>query len=163
MRGLIIVGYQGVGKSSCAGKENCIDLESSNFKLDDGSRTPDWHKTYCMIAIDLAEQGYNVFVSSHEEVHEYLRNYYDRVVVFCPQKSMKREWIYRLTDRYLADGSPKNKRALFNAIDRYNENITELVSCGLPVYQPSAMDYDLMDYVHKIRNDFDKKDGAFFQ
>ncbi len=41
-----------------------------------------------------------------------------------------------------------------NAEDRYEENIQELMRSGLPVYQPFAMDYDLMDYVHKARNDW---------
>lgn len=32
-KGLIICGYSGVGKSSIAGWNNCIDLESSYFRV----------------------------------------------------------------------------------------------------------------------------------
>lgn len=40
MKGLIIIGYQGIGKSSCAGPANkCIDLESGNFFI--GGRDED--------------------------------------------------------------------------------------------------------------------------
>ena len=48
MKGLIVIGYQGIGKSSIGGKYNCIDLESSNFYIDD-KRDNDWYKIYCNI------------------------------------------------------------------------------------------------------------------
>ena len=48
----------------------------------------------------------------------------------------------------------ENSKALENAIARYTDNIQELFNSGLPVYQPEAMDYDLMDYVHKMRKDW---------
>ena len=35
MKGLIICGYPGIGKSSIAGWNNCIDLESSYFSRDE--------------------------------------------------------------------------------------------------------------------------------
>ena len=59
---MIISGYQGIGKSSLAGKNNCIDLESGNFWVD-GKRADDWYKQYCQIANHLTEQGYRVFFS----------------------------------------------------------------------------------------------------
>ena len=40
---MIYVGYQGIGKSSIAGKHNCIDLESGNF-WDNGVRADNWYK-----------------------------------------------------------------------------------------------------------------------
>ena len=68
---MIISGYQGIGKSSLAGKNNCIDLESGNFWVD-GKRADDWYKPYCQIANHLSQQGYTVFVSSHEVVRKEL-------------------------------------------------------------------------------------------
>lgn len=71
---MIIIGFPGIGKSSVThaydGDINTtgyIDLESSNFVKDEN-----WVKEYCDLAIDLELQGYNVFVSSHKKVREYL-------------------------------------------------------------------------------------------
>jgi hypothetical protein len=158
MKGLIIVGYQGIGKSSCAGKENCIDLESGNFFVGE-KRSPDWYMPYCQIAMNLADQGYTVFTSSHAVVYEQfasmpiLQNV-GNIVVFCPRQNMKDEWIARLAFRYDKTKLWKDAKALENAIARYTDNIQELFNSGLPIYQPEAMDYDLMDYVHKIRKDW---------
>lgn len=59
---MIIVGYQGIGKSSLAGRDKkFIDLESGNFWID-GKRADDWYKPYCKIAEHLSQQGYYVFV-----------------------------------------------------------------------------------------------------
>ena len=158
MKGLIVIGYQGIGKSSCAGKEGCIDLESGNFFVGE-QRTPDWYMPYCQIAMNLANQGYTVFTSSHAVVYKQLASMpmlpnVGKVVVFCPQQNMMDEWIHRLAVRYAESNLWKDAKALENAIARFHENIGELVNSGLPVYQPAAMDYDLMDYVHKMRHDW---------
>lgn len=158
MKGLIVIGYQGVGKSSCAGRNGCIDLESSNFKIG-GSRHDDWYIPYCNIAMDVADQGYTVFTSSHKVVYEHfvscpLPENVGKVVVFCPAARYKDEWIDRLQKRFDRTGLDKDYCALMNAKDRYVANIHELVRCGLPVYQPACMDYDLMEYVHKARKDW---------
>ena len=151
MKGIIIIGYQGIGKSSCAGIDGCIDLESSNFYIDD-KRAWDWYKIYCEIAKDLASQGYTVFISSHKEVRDYLEGE-DNVVVFCPPKRFKLDWIQRLQNRYDKDSSYKNLKALKNARERYSDNIRELMDSGFPVYQPDSLTYNLLDYVHQIRED----------
>lgn len=161
MKGLIVVGYQGVGKSSCAGKDGCIDLESGCFWIGN-ERHEDWFIPYCQIAMDLANQGYTVFTSSHKCVYEYLNSTpllsnIGKVVVFCPETRFRKEWIGRLGSRFSKTQLFKDYKALKNAEDRYEENIQELLQCGLPVYQPAAMDYDLMDYVRKARNDWCKE------
>ena len=158
MKGVIIIGYQGIGKSSCGGKENCIDLESGCFWVGD-SRAEDWYIPYCKMAMELANQGYTVFTSSHKVVRDYLSSVpllsnVGKVVAFCPDHRYKKEWIERLQKRYDQTGLYKDYKALMNAKDRYEENIFEIVNCGLPVYQPSWLDYDLMDYVHAIRHDW---------
>ena len=71
---MIISGYQGIGKSTLAGKNNCIDLESGNFWVG-RKRSDDWYKIYCNIAVHLSRQGYTVFVSSHEVVRKELEKY----------------------------------------------------------------------------------------
>lgn len=56
--GQIVVGYQGVGKSTLAyHNRSVIDLESSNFFVD-GKRDEKWYIPYCNIARSLARQGY---------------------------------------------------------------------------------------------------------
>ena len=69
---MIVIGYQGIGKSSLAGKNNCIDLESGNFWVD-GKRSDDWYKIYCNIALHLHRQGFTVFTSSHQVVRDYFK------------------------------------------------------------------------------------------
>lgn len=161
MKGLIMIGYQGIGKSSCAGKNDCIDLESGNFWVD-GERSTNWYIPYCNIAMDLANQGYTVFTSSHKVVREQFASMcllpnVGKVVVFCPESRFKTEWIQRLQDRYDKTRLDKDYKALMNAKDRYTENIRELFDSGFPVYYPAWMDYNLMDYVKKARYDWCKE------
>lgn len=161
MKGLIVIGYQGIGKSSCAGKGNCIDLESGNFWIG-GHRSNDWYIPYCNIAMDLANQGYTVFTSSHKVVYEHLASMplmenVGKIVVFCPRCLWKKEWVERLQERFNKTGLQKDYKALMNAKDRYEENIFELVNCGLPVYQPEAMDYDFRNYIYRMRIDWCKE------
>ena len=174
-KGLIIIGYQGIGKSSCASAfTSCIDLESSAFYIGNKRQTL-WYIPYCQIAMNLANQGYTVFVSSHKEVRGMLSTMpllpnVGKVVVFCPNRSMKDAWIERLRKRYEETGLDKDYRALKGAESFFDANIIDLVNCGLPVYQPSAMDYDLMNYVNKMLSDWcvfniekeagDAKDGS---
>ena len=155
MKGLIVIGYQGVGKSSCAGKGNCIDLESGNFWIGD-HRADDWYIPYCDIAMDLANQGYTVFTSSHKVVYEHFANMplkenVGKIVIFCPRLIWKKEWTERLEERYNKTGFQKDYKALMNAKDRYEENLIELMNSGLPVYQPESMDYDFRNYVGRMR------------
>ena len=152
MKGLVIIGYQGIGKSSLAGWKKCVDLESGNFFVG-AKRADDWYIPYCQTALNIADQGYTVFVSSHKEVREYLSTALlpeniARVVVICPHWSLRDDWIERLQERYDRTHLIKDYKALMNAMERFEDNIAELCNCGLPVVQISAMDYDLRDYVY---------------
>lgn len=151
---MIIIGYQGIGKSSisCA-ENNCIDLESSNFWNKEGKRPDDWYIYYCNIAADLSKQGFTVFVSSHKEVRDYLLNFIDKTMIVCifPEPYLKDEWIQRLQDRYDNDPSEKNYKALMNAKDRFKENVEEMRASGHLHYGISDMDYNLLDIVEYLR------------
>ena len=57
-KGLIICGYPGIGKSSCAGWNGAIALESSTFSQEMGMMN--WIPIYVKTAIQLAEQGFTV-------------------------------------------------------------------------------------------------------
>ena len=152
---MIISGYQGIGKSSLAGKNNCIDLESGNFWVD-GKRADDWYKPYCQIANHLSEQGYTVFVSSHEVVRKELEKSKEPVYVIFPAIDLKDKWIKKLEDRYNNTKLDKDYRALMNAKDRYKENITELMQGNLKFYEITRINYhldDIIDYLeYKSKN-----------
>lgn len=123
---MIVIGYQGIGKSSLAGRDHkYIDLESGNFWVD-GKRTDDWYKPYCQIAEHLSQQGYIVFTSSHEVVRNQLMNSNEVVVLVYPSLKLKNLWIDKLENRYRETGLEKDYKALMNAKDRYDENIQEL-------------------------------------
>lgn len=147
---MIIIGYQGVGKSTLA-KNNIefIDLESSNFFVN-GKRQDNWYIIYCSIAIHLSKQGKNVFVSSHEVVRRALEASDEKVVVVYPSVSLKDEWIKKLEDRYNLTGLDKDYKALMNAKDRYEENILELQDNDFIHLQLDSIDYDLLEEIKKV-------------
>lgn len=149
---MIIIGYQGIGKSTLAGKNKCIDLESGNFWFYDLEtyqkvRHNDWYIPYCNIANHLSEQGYIVFTSSHEVVREELKKSKEKIYVVFPSIKLKDKWIEKLEDRYNQTGLDKDYKALMNAKDRYEENISELRKCGLSVFEILDMDYSLDEIV----------------
>ena len=92
---MIIIGYQGIGKSTLAASElKYIDLESSNFWFYDSEtkqkvRHSNWYEMYCNVAENLSRQGYIVFVSSHQPVRERLLKSKEYVVVCVPLLILK--------------------------------------------------------------------------
>ena len=127
---MLIIGYQGIGKSTTVkttpGKY--IDLESTCFYAENGTRPDDWYVYYCNTALDLSKQGYDVFVSSHNCVQEYLSKHIknDYLIAIVPSIDLKEQWIERLYNRYLFNSSDKNYRAWKNAEDCYIKNITSI-------------------------------------
>ena len=146
---MIVIGYQGIGKSTLAGRERrYIDLESGNFWVD-GKRADDWYKPYCKIAEHLSQQGYIIFTSSHEVVREQLKNSVETVVVVYPAIELKDQWIERLWNRYQESGLDKDYKAYANAKARYAENIQELENSDIKYHIVlRSMDYDLDDILY---------------
>ena len=145
--GCIIIGYQGIGKSTLASTSSrYIDLESGTFWIDD-KRDPDWYQIYCKIAIELAVQGYRVFTSSHMVVREYLTTCplpeFLKVYVCYPELSLKYSWIAKLETRYKLTQLNKDYKAWMNAVDRFDENIQELKDCSAVSIPITSMKYDL--------------------
>lgn len=124
---MIYVGYQGIGKSSISGKNNCIDLESGNFWVD-GKRIDDWYKIYVNIAEHLSNQGYKVFMSSHKVVREELAKRNMNYTTVAPSPELKEQWIERLQKRYDNSQLEKDYKALMNAKDCYEENVLDLIN-----------------------------------
>ena len=163
---MIIIGYQGIGKSTLAGYKDCIDLESGNFWVN-GKRAEDWYIPYCQIANHLSEQGYTVFVSSHEVVRNELKKSKERVEVICPAVSLKDEWIKKLKERYERTKLDKDFKAWKNAEDRYEENIKELMNSGFDATVIDGIGYKLSEIISQMQleqlgcEDIWKKRGAY--
>ena len=154
---MIIIGYQGIGKSTLANKDDkFIDLESGSFWLTntDGSRYryDNWYEMYCNVAEHLSQQGYIVFVSSHEVVRNRLKQSKERVFTLYPDVSLKDQWIQRLSDRYHESTLDKDYRALINAVDRYEENIKEIESSDFDNIVIHDINYDLKKLIMSIIN-----------
>lgn len=146
---MIVIGYQGIGKSTLSNKDlRFVDLESGNFWVD-GKRADDWYKPYCQIAEHLSQQGYIVFVSSHEVVRRQLSTSTEQVICCAPIISLRDLWIKKLKDRYEASGLVKDYKAYMNALDRYDENIVEIAESGFGVAWIESMNYDLSDILLK--------------
>lgn len=151
---MIVVGYPGIGKSTLAGRDyKYIDLESENFWID-GERAEDWYKPYCKIAEHLSEQGYIVFVSSHEVVRQYLvENSRELVVLVYPSALLKSAWIDKLEQRYAKSGLEKDYKALMNIKYSYIENIRELQeSCIEYKLEIDELSYDLESMLIHLKN-----------
>jgi len=145
----IIIHYQGIGASTLAKKHpKFIDLESSNFFIGD-KRDELWYIPYTNIAKSLHQQGYNVFVSSHDVVRQQLRGE-DKVVIVCPDLSLKNEWISRLNQRYENTELKKDYNAYINAKVRFAENITDLLTEPFTKIIIKSMDYNLEELLRKI-------------
>lgn len=140
---MIIVGYQGIGKSTLAGKHKFIDLESGNF-WHNGVRPDNWYVFYCQIAEHLSQQGYDVFVSSHEVVRNRLKKYSnEQLCVIFPSVELKDEWINKLKKRFESSKLEKDYKAWMNAEDRYVENIQELKNSGINYIELKDINYSL--------------------
>ena len=135
---MIITGYQGIGKTTLASKnDKIIDLESSSFwkfeedrhfrKTGNKTRHDDWYIYYCQVAQHLSEQGYTVFVSCHQEVRDWLSKYYkSKFCAIFPSENIKEDWLKRLEDRYNNSKSEKDLRAYEHAKSSYDRDIGQL-------------------------------------
>jgi len=124
---MILIGYQGIGKSTISSKENgFLNLESGSFWVE-GVQADNWYISYSTIAEHLSEQGYSVFTSSHLVVRNQLRNSSQRKIIICPELGLEDFWVSKLEKRYNETQNEKNYKAYMNAKERYAENIQELL------------------------------------
>lgn len=156
-RGLIVIGYQGIGKTTLVNHhskslrvDGVIDLDSSVFKANNGQRPENWHVIYCDIAISLAKLGYIVMISSHKQVRQALAKKYNpnndtySIVIICPHISLEHQWIAKLRNRYGIDHSESNFIAWKNATEQFSASINELsAQSDFSTVFIERMDYDL--------------------
>ena len=144
---MIVIGYQGIGKSTLVKECNSyIDFESSNFKIN-GERQEGWEQIYCEAALDLSRQGHVVFTASHKCIRDYLK--YHRgsevVLIVAPSVDLKDQWLEKLRKRYKETGLLKDSLALLNAENCFDENIKEMQNYAsvFPFYEITDMGYKL--------------------
>lgn len=154
---MIVIGYQGIGKSTLSKLSNeYIDLESGNFWVD-GKRDENWYKPYCQIAVDLSSQGYIVFTSSHEVVRKYFINCLDtdeKIIAVVPSLELRDEWINKLFQRFNDSKLEKDYKAYMNALARYSANIYEVCEDGALLDGTiiiNDMNYDLDALLQKAK------------
>lgn len=146
---MIIIGYQGIGKSTLAKDSwKYIDLESGNFWIN-GERDEQWYKSYCNIANHLSAQGYTVFTSSHKEVREELKNSSEVVKIAFPALELKTDWLIRLTNRYNESMLEKDYKALINASLYYEDNINDLMNEPFDKIVINNIDYNLRKLIEE--------------
>ena len=147
---MIFCGYQGVGKSSiCNRKNGYIDFESSNFFVNE-MRPNMWVDIYINQAVDLNNQGYDVFLSTHKALRNRLNELNIDFTVITPCIDLKEQWIERLTKRYKYNPSIKNMKALNNAEACYEENVNDLCSES-KVIMITNPEYDLKDFIEEYK------------
>ena len=147
---MIVVGYQGIGKSTLAKKKSgYIDLESGSF-WHNGNRIDDWYIYYCQIAEHLSSQGNVVFVSSHKVVRNYLKSSKERTICVYPSIFLSEEWKKKLHERYESTKLTKDHKAWMNAEENFHVNIGDLMMCGIPHAEIDHMDYDLHEIIFDV-------------
>lgn len=156
---MIIIGYQGIGKSTLSARNlKYVDLESSNFWFDDPEtkqrvRHFNWYEMYCNVAEYLSRQGYVVFVSSHQPVRERLLKSEEYVVACVPSLILKDEWINKLKERYENSLLEKDYKAYMNAADRFTENVSDIMNSGFELLEIKDMSYNLKNLIEdKVTN-----------
>lgn len=159
---MIIIGYQGIGKTTLSKSDaRYIDLESSMFRVD-GKRPDGWEILYCKVAADISRQGYSVFISSHKEVRDYLRRNCDEpYCAVIPALNLESQWIDKLKQRYIKSGSSKDYRAYVNALSGYSGDIPEIEADVENIIEIEDMNYSLSNLIGAWCNgstrDFDSR------
>ena len=148
---MIVIGYPGIGKTSYVIRNVCaIDLESSCFQ-----KESNWAVSYCNVAIDLANQGFDVFVSSHDAVRKALiASGYDELFAIYPSIDMEKQWVTRLYNRYWETGLDKDLRSFERVETYYDADIAALDQDVLRMrgwYEIKDLNYKLEDVVSLFR------------
>lgn len=146
---MIVVGYQGIGKSTLQKNDsNVIDLESGHFWVND-KRDENWYVVYVNIADHLSKQGFTVFLSSHKVVRQELNDRGIDFNVISPSLELKEAWLEKLKKRYDLSKRMKDYKAWQNAEQCYEDNIKDLAS-EKHYYPITNMGYSLTEMVSSI-------------
>ena len=150
---MIVVGYQGIGKSSHTLPYQFIDLESSNFNTH-AVKDDWWQYMYVDTAIHLNNQGYNVWLSSHKCVRNALNDQRVRFGVILPELQMKNIWLEKLERRYKTTEEEEDLRALTRAKEHFDDDIKDLK-------QETFCSF-ITDKDYSLKNNIDELKEMFF-
>ena len=150
---MIIVGYQGIGKSTLAKKDlKYIDLESSNTFIDK-KRPEGWEVIYVNFANCLSNQGYNVFISSHSIVRQELIMRNIKFISLFPSERLKKQWVKKLEDRYNETKLIKDFKALENAKNCFINNVRDIKKDSKVYCEITDMNYDLKEILKQYEKE----------
>lgn len=142
---MLIIGYPGIGKSSCCNLDSrFIDLESSNFIHD--LENLNWPKSYVNVALDLHRQGFIVFISSHYIVRDLLIEEFKKdktldsssLLIIYPTMELKEIWQERIQKRLDKTHLEKDKRAYNRVLNFFDQDIASLANT--PIGTPFPID-----------------------
>lgn len=146
---MIIAGYPGVGKTTCAKEyQECVDLESSWFHVAT-IPTMDWSPGYIKAAESLSQKGFIVFVSTHNEVVEKLRHTKEPVWICHPDESLRDDWCMKLLGRYSASRDPKDLRAAQHVVQNFEMDISNELWNDFVHLTIMNMSYDLYKLIQR--------------
>lgn len=157
--GMVIVGYQGIGKTTLSKESHkFIDLESSMMFFNGTPERPEgWEELYVNYAESLANEGYIVFVSSHsgvrEELSERAKKNGLKVGCIVPSKYLEDKWVDRLQERYSISQTSKDYRAYMGAKLNYGSDIDGLEddvdTLGTSLVRINDLSYNLQSKVNR--------------
>ena len=104
MKGLIICGFPGTGKTTAAQRsKDVVDLESSGFQWDFSQDPParreDWPRNYIQAIKEATEHFSYVLASTHEDVRLELKAADLPYVIVLPNLDLKNEYLIRYVIR----------------------------------------------------------------
>ena len=132
---MVILGFPAIGKSSYQKDQarftawegpRCIDLESSNF-----IKKGPWYDSYANLAVDLSNQGYDVFCSTHKLVREALLKKkedgeLDKLFIIYPSITVYNAWLTRCKNRYYTTKLEKDSRSFARVQNFFQADVMEL-------------------------------------
>lgn len=160
---MIFLCYPGVGKSFVVRDKffkklyGLIDLESSMFKFDDGTKPENWAEQWCKVAIYLSIQGYNILGPTHQEIRDYLKkiNYKD-VICIMPDLLLEYKWCNKLWDRFMNSREEKDYNSYTRAKTCYKEDIRGIKEDSISSYPLYTLDYSLRGIINSIMEENDR-------
>lgn len=149
---MIIIGYPGIGKTSLAGRNNCIDLDAKEF-LTRCSSIDEWVTCYCNLANYLSNQGYTVFVSSQNEIRLHLEETSnEQLLIIYPSLALKNEWINKLKVTHMITNLETDLNEYNNVYQNYESQIQAIMDSPIDKIEIQTMDYSLNKIIWGIQN-----------
>lgn len=129
---------------------------------------PTWWHDYCDVALNLEYQGFTVLVDYTKQINDYLNNYsLDYTVVVC-DKSIKDDFLHKLSSDYESamqkndyENLTNTRRLYFRARDDFDSQYSEIMNdynqinddentSILNIFTNKSVNYSMVDILKKI-------------